>query len=1588
MADNNYIIQLKAALDKAKSEKQINQDLKAIEKNIRQLNLVASLYKGDSKKQLDSVIAELESKVQVVKLRTKFDQKQTQKEVEEALNNVSFSDIKLDKQGIELAAQKAYNILDSVISKHTITPAIEWKKGKLQKELQDFLKQNSKIQESAAFKKQAEEVEGLFAAASNADTLDYATEKFKLFKSEAKATGYASTSISSIFTGIFKNAVKLADKLDLVNFGIQKFKESIGTLKDMSTILNDISKASNITQKDLKQLADDSFQIAGKYGKSGTNYLESVREMARSGYGDNSKEMGELSLLAQSAGEMTADLANRYLLATDSAYKYGGQVEKLTAALDGANNVSDKNNISLTEIAEASRISASDASKAGVSIDQLTAAEAAMIAVTKGSGSEIGESFQSVLLHLQKVKGEFNGEIIDDAQIQKVENRCRELGVQLETMSQNGTKLREPMDILKELSEVYRTLPDGSDQKQGLITDLGGKHADSLSALLDNWDLYEKMLTDFSQGGGSALKEAAQEADSWEGRIVSLQNSWDSLVNSLTNQDYVKGGISFLDNAIQGFEKLTETIGAIPVMLTALNTALLAKKPDYGITQIFNPDSGKVDIQGNLMGIDFTAIKNQKKHFKEASDAINKWKEQLDMGKTDIDSFGEAIVENNSHLKAYLSTCSKEMPPSLKGYQSYLKSLGISTDVLKFKTILLTEALSFGIGLGLQALISGITNFIQSQEKMRQATTDAAKSFADTSSSINDYKSKYEALHNELTNASTTEERQREIKSELLSLQQELNEKYGDEYGRLNLVTNAYKDQSLAIKELNKTAAQKFLNENVKGIEDAERKMTEKKPYFLGHDIGTYSESGSQILDIAKKFEKQGIKTDLNEADGSYSIKINADAANANKVINDFMTEVALLEKKFGKDDDFVSSVLETSSTSLNESQNILDDYQEKYNTALMAQIATNDKLSAGYDNAVNAVKEYNEALASGDETKILSARDELKSVKDSIDLSSDSWKRYSSIMTNVFDHADTGIYDFRDALSSNKENLKSLAETFQGMSKEDLLAIDNSKSSEAFDRLNEAGKKYGLTTEQIIDELARLKIIQGEVSSTGKEVFAPLSSEDIIANIDSLSEGLESLDKIRNGIEDKGTPFDYSLLNDKTFKENFGNLGNAYTNFIDKIISSPKDLDSTQSAFNELITAWIDGSGVLNGLTKENENLAISILKSKGVSNAEEIVISNLNAKKIEACLANLNFSDSIEEQISAMRSELEIYGLTETELDNLTTACVNAQNAMTTALSTGVPGRMNILEAELKAIKGVADSYNLINQEIKAPMQNTGDTYAEAQRNFNTNMKLNPGLAEQVQAVLDYGTSLDEVQELINNAKNIKGNVVQKNNLNNNKTTTSSPSAKEAVQSQKDMDLIDQRLQLLEEKRTNLLANASRTYIDYLGITQDEFNRAKELFHSNISPMSSELDELFYLAQKSGMSIGELYTLISEGAPPASKQNYLSQILEVDKQLLEDYQKKVEQYQSDYDKALEKVSPEYRNKIGYEDIPIDTLPVEEAENVQNAINAQSQLEEATKKQSEAQSKYIEDTLAPYEKHFRIHRERQQANRKFQFPA
>lgn len=176
--------------------------------------------------------------------------------------------------------------------------------------------------------------------ATNSDELKAYTKEVNSYIAEAKALGKTGRGFFDEIGNSFKRIGQFTYTYGIIQQIPNAISQSVSELKQMDDILTEISKTSNLTTSQLKELGSTSFDSASKYGKKASDYLTGIQEMSRSGYyGEQAKQMANLSVLAQAAGDIDANMANSYLLASNAAYQYQGNVEKLNALLDGQNMI-------------------------------------------------------------------------------------------------------------------------------------------------------------------------------------------------------------------------------------------------------------------------------------------------------------------------------------------------------------------------------------------------------------------------------------------------------------------------------------------------------------------------------------------------------------------------------------------------------------------------------------------------------------------------------------------------------------------------------------------------------------------------------------------------------------------------------------------------------------------------------------------------------------------------------------------------------------------------------------------------------------------------------------------------------------------------------------------------------------------------------------------------------------------------------------------------------------------------------------------------------------------------------------------------
>ena len=1370
------------------------------------------------------------------------------------------------------------------------------------------------------------------------------------------------TQLASDFKSTEKQAQSFFDKftnniagLNVLRIAFYKVAQAaskaVENVKGLDIIKTNIQMASQVSNAEADNMMKTYNQMGKEISSTTKKVAESADEFIRMGESVSStNELIKNAQMLSAIGKIENSDAASYLISGMRGYEIAAEdsvkiVDKLTAAdMEAA--------VSAGGLAEALSKTSNVAKTSGVTLDRLIGYLSIVGETTQKSMSEVGNSFQSIFSRMNNIK--INRFIDDESgeSLSDTETVLNKLGIKLRDTSDT---YRDFDDVLDDVGKRWNTFTQ-VEQNAISVAMAGTRQRENFTALMQRYGDALKYSEVAANSSGTAMKRYEQYQDSIDAKTNELTNSLEALSMNTISEDLYKdileattGIIEFTDqtNLLKGSLAGLATYGASKMFVAMASGIISAARSTAQLTTVmamFNNGRTK----DNLINIGVAC--------KGLSDSQMK----LVLSTTGLTNSQRLLILHGKGVEE----SQRQQTLTTLGFSQAENAATAST--FSFAGALNSLKVAFAsnpVGMAIMAVTAAVTigtmaysKHKQSIEEVSQATAEAASAFNDTSSSIENYADKYKELHDELTRANTSEERQHEIKSELLSLQQDLNEKYGDEYGKLNLVTDAYRDQTEAILAMNKAAAQKYLNENREGIEDAKEQMTSKNTYMVAEDIGMYSESGSSILDLAKQM---GLDVDANESTGTFTVRVKADATGAYDSITDFMNKVTALQESYGKDDSDIGSVLGLSSSSLNSAKDKIDGNADKYKSALEAEITVNDKLSRSFDSAKNSVQEYNDALASGDDAKILSARDNLNKVKGSIDLSSSEWKDYASVINDVFSQADTGLYDFRDAITANENEIQSFIKSIgdSKLSEEDLLAMADDGNPDYFDQLIKEGEKYGLTVQQIINELVRMGIVQGDVAKSGEVVsadfatmFSNLPVDKIEKYISLLNSGdvtesnISSFTELNKLMSDTGMSAEGAVKAIKDYADGF-------TLSTDLVSNIQNAFDLLQDVEEQYKKTGLIGLSSLESIAKQYPQLRSSVNEyTQGLISADEVmsqlhIAYDNDADAFRTAMAykmsgNEEFFDSIVNNNQSLFNALaEAYGDDVKNWKTLAQAKADIDKSLISQLADMWGDYYGSFDANV--VKGKDGQYSLVSDDPTAVYESG------------------------YQAIEQEIAKRNQMIRSLNEAANVEIIIPDFGGIGS--ASKKSGSGKDKDTSEK-FDWIERDLKLLNEQREKALNKANDTSIDYLGLTNDEFNRAKELFNDSTDMVGDKANELANFAKQAGISLSDLYTLIANGNPGESRENYLAQVLELDKTILPRTEQAVESYKKIWEDAASKISAENKSKIelGYKDV--ETLPGKEAEGVQTAIDAYDKWQAVQDSYTESQKKNTAAIMAQYD--------------------
>lgn len=462
----------------------------------------------------------------------------------------------------------------------------------------------------------------------------------------------------------------------------RSFTEALETMKDVDDEMVTIRKVTGATTEELNRIEKQAYDTASAYGVAADEYLNSVANFSRAGYGEQASALAELATKTQIVGDTDAETAQQFLLSMDAAYKYQGSIEQLTKVLDGANEIDNNYATSIEKIAEGLGKVAPIAAQAHVGADELTAAIGTITAVTQRSGTEAATALRALFLNIiGDTKTEIDeGVTWTTGEIAGLRDVIKLYAKDAYDAAQATGSVINPM---KAIGGLAQSMKDGlltEQQLMEMVSDIGGKlRTSQLLALIQNWDMYESMLGDYADAVGSADKEVENALDSWTRKTEILHNKWTEFISNLVETDTIKGA---LDQVIALVEFLDSDTGRLVIQLGLLVGVLtLANK---GFTALMNSGVGTFfgtltsAIGGNAMAI--TQLTGQMK-------GLVAMLPKLGIGAAIFAALAVAISLSTEKARAY--------EKALEGVETAQSALGETEDeydTLISKTGELTEA--------------------------------------------------------------------------------------------------------------------------------------------------------------------------------------------------------------------------------------------------------------------------------------------------------------------------------------------------------------------------------------------------------------------------------------------------------------------------------------------------------------------------------------------------------------------------------------------------------------------------------------------------------------------------------------------------------------------------------------------------------------------------------------------------------------------------------------------------------------------------------------------------------------------------------
>ena len=964
------------------------------------------------------------------------------------------------------------------------------------------------------------------------------------------AAGARGQSTFQRFGGSLREAFSTYTMANMLQDGIYKVvnagKQGVQTIKEFNDIKTDLAMVTGENKTYINELMQSYNELGQELGSVTSDVAMSADTWLRQGRSmSDTNQLIKDSMVLSKDAKLDSEQAAEVLTATLNGFQMSA--DQAGHINDVLNSIDLKSASNAGGIGQALTKVASQANNAGVSLEKTAAMIATIKDVTQDSDDSIGTALKSIFSRMNQIKaGKFvdseTGEALND--VEKVLNK---VGISMRDM--NG-QFKDSEPILDDVAKKWSTF-DGN-TKKAIATAMGGTHQyNKLVAMFDNWNKVQ-MLTDtaYNSDGSAQKKFEENYLTSLEAKTNALKASLENVVTTVVSDNMYAG---FLDGAkaVADFTAQTDLLKASLVGLGAAG-GVYAFGWIQNLIQDFSNLGKAMDVlkAGNLTDLGFEDLL-------KLTQGLSASQAKLLASSTALSDAQRVLLLMNTGMSdAEAQATVAAMGLSAAQGTATASTTTLSSALSGLWTTLMANPLIL-VAAGVTAAVAAFSAYNNSVKEAVSSARKSGDAWEENNTSIADNISRIQELRTELASGMLTEQEAADAKSELLSIQESLSDSYGDQVQGIDLINGSLEQQIELLDKVSQKQSENFLNENKKGIDKATKEMEKNRHNYLGQFYDNGSDESEAIKASVQKLQEtygdEVIKLEKSSDGITMNVSIDADATTAKDVLNDFMTEVSDIEKQYGNSD-ALELMSDNAAVGLTETKDVLEEYQSLYEQAQKAEMKSDKTLFSadGKDQTAakwlsdyaKAVKEYNDAVSDGDDTKIKDAASSFNELDSTMQgLAKGSMSEYSDQIQEVREQLnETAIANdkFTKAVkgSDSSDFGKTVADSVKALKELNLTDTDFKyafetdgiqEGEDAVNSLVDAAVQCGVisdTSSEQVGNLVNMLVQLGVISSsTGAGIDSAADSvTNLATQIESVNSALSGIEKANSLLNSQST--------------------------------------------------------------------------------------------------------------------------------------------------------------------------------------------------------------------------------------------------------------------------------------------------------------------------------------------------------------------------------------------------------------------------------------------------------------------------------